>query len=112
MRIFPALAALTVLAACLGAEPDRDPAMPVTSLGAPQDRLTCAATGGRWAETGQGGSTCYAPLGDAGRACSNGNNCAGACLARSRSCAPVRPLMGCHEILTGSGMVATQCIGS
>lgn len=112
MRVVGALAALTVLGACLGGAPERDPATPITSFGFPQDRVSCAASGGRWGQTGQGGHTCYAPLGDAGRACTAAGDCEGACSARSRSCAPVRPLMGCHEILTEGGTVATQCIGS
>lgn len=71
--------------------------------------LDCATRGGRWGRAGNGGFVCYEPLPDANRVCDGARDCAGACLARSRTCAPMRPLTGCHDILTGSGAVATQC---
>ncbi|MGB3148355.1 MAG: hypothetical protein WBA91_11455 [Paracoccaceae bacterium] len=47
---------------------------------------------------------------DAGKFCQSANDCESACLARSRTCAPVKPLLGCNEVLTESGLAVTQCL--
>lgn len=73
--------------------------------------LACERRGGVWS-TAVGGmaSFCQTPLRDAGKACTQAGDCEGQCLARSRSCAPVAPLFGCHEILNDFGQVLTECI--
>jgi len=74
-------------------------------------RAACEKNGGRFAGGGPGGSfVCYRQTRDAGKSCSNANQCEGLCLAKSRSCAPVRPLFGCNEILTSLGAPATVCV--
>lgn len=74
-------------------------------------RIACERRGGVWS-TAAGGiaSFCQTPLRDAGKACTQAGDCEGQCLARSRSCAPVAPLFGCHEILNDFGQVLTECI--
>jgi hypothetical protein len=47
---------------------------------------------------------------DGGKRCTRESQCEGLCLARSGTCAPVEPLMGCHDILQDNGTRATQCI--
>lgn len=54
--------------------------------------------------------TCIGRPRDAGKICSKESDCQSACLARSRTCAPVLPLRGCNEILTESGLAVMQCI--
>ena len=71
----------------------------------------CSARGGRWGQGGlSGGFVCYERTRDADRACSASTECDGMCLARSRTCSPVKPLFGCHEVLTRLGARATLCI--
>ena len=54
--------------------------------------------------------TCIGRPRDAGKICSKESDCQSACLARSRTCAPVLPLRGCNEILTESGLAVMQCV--
>lgn len=77
----------------------------------PPGAAACRARGGRFQPVGGGAAfVCVLPAPDAGRPCASGRDCAGLCLARSRSCAPFIPLMGCHDILTDSGVTARQCV--
>lgn len=73
-------------------------------------RNECAESGGRF---GQGGLTgtfvCYEDTADANKSCSVGSDCDGECLARSRTCAPVKPLVGCNDVLTNAGRLTTVC---
>lgn len=76
-----------------------------------EQREACESTGGRWgARTGGVLFTCYRPTSDANQLCSASSDCESLCLARSRTCAPIEPFLGCHEILTNGGQRATQCI--
>lgn len=71
----------------------------------------CAAEGGRWGPAlGSSFFVCYRTPRDAGRSCSAAADCETHCLARSRTCAPITPFYGCHEILTRAGQVATLCV--
>ena len=74
-------------------------------------RAECENAGGRWG-TRAGGVlfTCYLNTSDANQQCRASSDCESLCLARSRTCAPTQPFLGCHEILTNSGQTATQCI--
>jgi len=76
-----------------------------------REQARCTENGGRW---GQGGGVgrfvCYTDTKDGGKACTSGNDCEGLCLARARSCAPVTPLFGCNDVLTGGGQAATICV--
>jgi len=76
-----------------------------------EQRQACERTGGRWgAKSGGILFTCYRPTSDANRSCRVSSDCESLCLARSRTCAPTDPFLGCHEILTEGGGRATQCI--
>ena len=70
----------------------------------------CVAEGGRWGRGGAGGALCYRDTPDANRPCDSADDCTGLCLARSGTCAPVTPFLGCHEILTAAGARATLCV--
>jgi hypothetical protein len=72
---------------------------------------TCEKQGGVFAATGQGNArSCVKRTRDAGKACRRESDCDGVCLARSRSCAPLKPLFGCNEILQNDGRQVRLCI--
>ena len=74
-------------------------------------RAACLAEGGRFGRAAGGGArVCFRTPEDANRPCRTGAECEGACLARSRTCAPLVPLLGCHEVILSSGRVATECV--
>jgi outer membrane biosynthesis protein TonB len=71
----------------------------------------CEKKGGTWAATGSGATrACVKPTRDAGKSCRRARDCDGLCLARSRTCAPLKPLFGCHDILQDDGSQVTLCI--
>lgn len=73
--------------------------------------LACEKRGGRWSVAGGGTAAfCQTPTRDAGKSCSRSTDCAGYCLEKSRTCAPVTPMLGCHDILNETGRMLTQCI--
>lgn len=74
-------------------------------------QLACERKGGRYASVGDSSTkTCVRPTRDGGKQCRKESDCEGACLARSHSCAPFSPLIGCNEILQDDGFVVTLCI--
>jgi len=75
-------------------------------------RAACEAEGGTFGRAPGGGEAriCFRTPDDANAPCRTGADCAGACLARSRTCAPVVPLMGCHEVILSNGIRATECV--
>ena len=74
-------------------------------------RTECEDSGGRWGVRAGGVLfTCYRPTNDANQQCREASDCESICLARSRTCAPTTPFLGCHQILTDGGQIATQCI--
>jgi len=79
--------------------------------GVETQRAECTERGGRF---GQGGLTgtfvCYEITPDANKSCSAASDCDGVCLARSRTCSPVKPLTGCQDVLSNSGRMTTVCI--
>lgn len=76
-----------------------------------RQKALCESRGGRWGRGGGlGTSVCYETPRTANQPCATAQDCDGLCLARSRTCAPVRPFFGCHEVFTASGTRATQCI--
>ena len=76
-----------------------------------EQRDACEGTGGTFGvRTGGVLFTCYRPTADANQQCRAETDCESLCLARSRTCAPTTPFLGCHEILTNGGQRATQCI--
>lgn len=75
------------------------------------ERTACERDGGRWApRAGDAVYVCYRETPDAGKLCSGASDCEGLCLARSRTCSPITPFLGCHEVLTEGGGRATLCV--
>ena len=83
-------------------------AAPVPAL-VTEARAQCERDGGTWTSRGSALFTCYRPTRYANKTCAAGSDCEGLCLARSRTCSPITPFLGCHEILTDGGTRATQC---
>lgn len=73
-------------------------------------QIACERKRGSWVDTGGGLMICMLPTRDGGKSCTRESQCEGVCLARSRTCAPVEPLLGCNEILQDNGSRATLCI--
>lgn len=99
--------ALAALASCQMAEPSGGAA----AVGGRSPLLVaqdCEAAGGRMV-VGLAGPQCAAAQPDAGKSCRDNSDCAGFCLAKTRSCTPVTPYFGCHDVLTG-GKAATICV--
>ena len=65
---------------------------------------------GQFTKTPAGAYLCVTLTGQGQKACSGPDDCRGDCLARSQTCAPVTPLIGCHDRITASGGMATICI--
>lgn len=75
------------------------------------EQLACEKKGGAWSSVGLGSlKTCIFNTRDSGKRCDRESDCEGVCLARSRTCAPVRPLLGCNDILQDNGARVTLCI--
>lgn len=73
--------------------------------------LACEKRGGRWSVAGGGTAAfCQTPTRDAGKSCRRSTDCTGYCLNKSNTCAPVTPMLGCHDILNEQGRMLTQCI--
>ena len=54
--------------------------------------------------------TCIRTTRDAGKSCDSKTDCEGECLARSRTCSPIKPLFGCNPVLMDTGAEVTLCI--
>jgi len=104
------VAGLLALAACQGAGQRKADLSPVGEARMDQYHKSCLASGGEYLPTAKQSYTCTGVPKDAGKACSKASDCAGDCLARSRSCAPVVPLFGCNEVLDESGAQVTECL--
>lgn len=74
-----------------------------------QQRAACTREGGQFLPRGTGFFACVFQTQDAGRQCDEASDCEGACLARSRTCAPMQPLFGCQEVFTTAGRRETVC---
>ncbi len=72
-------------------------------------RASCEGRGGQWARQGKM-EYCITRTTDAGKSCRAGSECAGECLARSRTCAPAKPLLGCNAVLNDAGIEGNQCV--
>ena len=98
------------------AEPSTAAAEVTEAGGAPKPPLSaegqaCEKRGGVWSATGKSGvMACVKRTRDFGKSCSRDRDCEGACLARSRSCAPITPLFGCHDVLQDDGRQVTLCL--
>lgn len=75
------------------------------------EEIACVKARGTWGTAGRsGGRTCIYSTKDGGKSCGKEDDCEGVCLARSKTCSPVRPLFGCNDILQNDGVMATLCI--
>ena len=109
IRTARAVLVVLALAACQTEAGDGLP--PVGAAAVDAARAACERRGGTFAPGGTSGAlTCFTTPRDAGRQCRTADDCSSACLARSRTCAPLAPLFGCNEILTATGARVTQCI--
>ncbi len=116
MTRISAFVALFILAACQLVEaPGEDGAAAATttapSVGGQSPLIMeqqCKAAGGK-VVIGLAGAQCARAQPDAGKACTSSSECSGVCLAAARSCSPVTPFFGCHEVLN-SGKKAIICI--
>ncbi len=113
-RLRLCLMALTclALAACqLGQPAGPAPLPPVGKASVDVGRKLCESSGGRF-EPGEKGAgfLCFHTPPDAGKVCHRASDCSTACLARSHSCAPISPLIGCQEVLEEDGSIVSQCI--
>lgn len=71
----------------------------------------CERGGGRYVAAGASGArACVLPTRDAGKRCRRETDCDGLCLARSQTCAPIKPLFGCNDILQADGRRVTLCV--
>ena len=74
-------------------------------------RAACENQGGRWGSApGKTAFVCFEDLPDALKTCTTSRDCEGLCLARSRTCSPIKPFFGCHEVLNVNGVRQTLCI--
>ncbi|AWB47937.1 hypothetical protein HYN69_04880 [Gemmobacter aquarius] len=91
--------------------PDQTPDPAATTPRPSPEQSACLAKGGIWSANGTSPlRTCVTRTRDAGKSCRKETDCDGLCLARSRTCAPVKPLFGCNPILQADGTEATLCI--
>jgi hypothetical protein len=91
--------------------PSADPvaAVPEVPKGAAQ--LACEKKGRRWIRVGQTAvSTCVKLTDQGDKRCTRKSQCEGECLARSGTCSPVEPLLGCNEVLQDNGARVTLCV--
>lgn len=75
------------------------------------EQLLCEKRGGNFSSAEDGGArTCVRRTKDGGKRCDQESDCQGRCLARSNTCSPIDPLLGCNEILQDDGAAVTLCI--
>lgn len=76
-----------------------------------REQVRCEKERGRWqAIAGGAGHLCVRRTRDGGKACEREGQCDGQCLARSRTCAPIEPLLGCNDVLQEDGRRVTLCL--
>ncbi len=74
-------------------------------------QISCERKRGVWTRLGNSRTaTCVRITKDSGKRCTRESQCEGRCLARSGTCAPVDPMLGCNEILQDNGVRVTLCI--
>ena len=107
--LIPALCLL--LGACVLALPGAPPKLPpVGAASVAQDRVSCQRSGGAFTGTQGKAMLCFHTPPDAGRQCDRASQCTAGCLAKSHTCAPVTPLIGCQDVLDDEGRTVTQCV--
>lgn len=73
-------------------------------------QASCERGGGTWAKVGSLGRICVKQTGQGAKSCDRKSDCKGECLAQSGTCSPIAPLMGCNDVLDGTGRRMTQCL--
>jgi hypothetical protein len=74
-------------------------------------QLLCERRGGAFVASAKGGPrTCVKRTRDSGKQCDQDRDCEGQCLARSRTCAPIDPLLGCNDVLQDNGARVSMCL--
>lgn len=74
------------------------------------EQALCEKSKGMWAASDAGGNVCVHKTRDGGKVCHRKSDCQGECLARSNTCAPIMPLMGCNDVLQANGSEVTLCL--
>ena len=88
-----------------------EPALPEPVVQKSKEQITCEKRGGNWGAAGKSKlKSCIRRTRDAGKQCRKQGDCESVCLARSNTCAPIKPLFGCNEILQKDGSRVTLCI--
>jgi hypothetical protein len=73
--------------------------------------IACDKRGGSFVSIGSSGAmTCQTPTADGGKQCRRESDCDSVCLARSRTCAPIKPVLGCQAVLQNDGRRVDLCI--
>lgn len=84
---------------------------PVGSALLEQQKAACEKSGGTF---GRGGAQklniCFQTPRDASKSCRSNADCTGPCLAQSRTCAPIVPFFGCHDVLVAPGQRVNSCL--
>jgi len=86
----------------------------VDDVGSPESALRaaerCERGGGLWSSLSESGTNlCINQTGQGAKSCTTKNDCAGECLAKSKTCAPYKPLVGCNEVIGTNGTTQTLC---
>jgi hypothetical protein len=112
-----ALLLACTLSACAAIAPH---SLIVLPLPLAADEQACSAAGGRWLRQGLLGTwQCLHTMPDAGQACWSGAECQSDCLAPNGAqidqrvtgtCAPVKPLYGCHARVEGGRASPQLCV--
>ncbi len=116
IRVLSVLVAVLFVGACQLQEASGDAGGQTAPRSAPTGERSpllveqeCVAAGGQMV-IGLAGPQCARPEPDAGKRCSDSAECSGLCLAKTRTCSPVTPYFGCHEILGAGGAPAVICV--
>lgn len=96
------------LAACVTGKSQKLPPVGAASVAA--SKVQCLRSGGHWAGKEGAGMLCFHTPLDAGRQCTRATQCSAGCLAKSHTCAPITPLIGCQQLLDDQGRMVTQCV--
>lgn len=110
-RVWATLFVLIALVACDEDSPDQSEPQSIFPQTLDGEREACEGSGGTWGGVGNGiAFVCYRNLPDANKVCETSSDCAGMCLARSRTCTPITPFYGCHEVISDAGLRQTVCL--
>ncbi|RPE70983.1 hypothetical protein EDD53_0096 [Pacificibacter maritimus] len=117
VRSLSRVCALGLMVTLMGCMPDNEASAPLGYGLAGYDpnaevraEESCLARGGTYGTGGAAGlKVCYETPKDAGKSCSKSTDCESQCLARSKSCAPLKPVFGCSSILDSLGREVTLC---